>query len=116
MAKLSGSNLWRLHILVPILQVGFFSRDLSTKGRQKNHGVAVLHHLLFVIVGFFFLSGGLNYKLRSTQLVFLGGGNLQMQIQKVHDSGQIIATSHDLGPQKVAKEGKSPIFQGNIGW
>ena len=25
--------------------------------------------------------------------------------------GQIIATSHDLGPQKVAKEGKSPYFR-----
>ena len=24
--------------------------------------------------------------------------------------GKIIATSHDLGPQKVAKEGKSPYF------
>ena len=24
--------------------------------------------------------------------------------------GQIIATSHDLGPQKVAKEGKSPYI------
>ena len=28
-----------------------------------------------------------------------------------HPSGQIIATSHDLGPQKVAKEGKSPYFR-----
>ena len=27
------------------------------------------------------------------------------------ESGQIIATSHDLGPQKVAKEGKSPYFR-----
>ena len=27
-----------------------------------------------------------------------------------HDSGQIIATSHDL-TQKVAKEGKSPYFR-----
>ena len=26
-------------------------------------------------------------------------------------SGQIIATSHDLGPQKVAEEGKSPYFR-----
>ena len=26
-------------------------------------------------------------------------------------SRQIIATSHDLGPQKVAKEGKSPYFR-----
>ena len=26
-------------------------------------------------------------------------------------SGQIIATSHDLGPQKVATEGKSPHFR-----
>ncbi len=35
----------------------------------------------------------------------------------MHLSGQIIATSHDLGPQKVAKEGKwDPFFQGNLGW
>ena len=27
-------------------------------------------------------------------------------------SGQIIATSHDLGPQSVAKEGKSPKISG----
>ncbi len=26
-------------------------------------------------------------------------------------SGQFIATSHDLGPQKVAQEGKSPYFK-----
>ena len=32
-------------------------------------------------------------------------------------SGQIMATSHDLGPQKVAKEGKwDPLFQENPGW
>ncbi len=30
--------------------------------------------------------------------------------QKMY-SGQILATSHDLGPQKVAKEGKSPYFR-----
>ena len=31
-------------------------------------------------------------------------------------SGQIIATSHDLGPQNVAKEGKwDPLFQENPG-
>ena len=29
----------------------------------------------------------------------------------VHLFGQIIATSHDLGPQKVAKEGTSPYFR-----
>ena len=27
------------------------------------------------------------------------------------ETGQIIATSHDLGPQKVADEGKSPYFR-----
>ena len=31
-------------------------------------------------------------------------------------SGQIIATSHDLGPQKVAQEGKIPFFQENLRW
>ena len=31
-----------------------------------------------------------------------------------HSSGQIIATSHDLGHQKVAKEGKSPYFRENV--
>ena len=30
---------------------------------------------------------------------------------QTNTSGQIIATSHDLGPQKVAKEGKSPNFR-----
>ncbi len=29
----------------------------------------------------------------------------------IYISGQIIATSHDLGPQKVAKGGKSPYFR-----
>ena len=29
----------------------------------------------------------------------------------IHGSGEIIATSHDLGPQNVAEEGKSPFFQ-----
>ena len=34
-----------------------------------------------------------------------------------HLSDQIIATSHDLGHQKVAEEGKwNPLFQGNLGW
>ena len=33
----------------------------------------------------------------------------------VCDSGQIIATSHDLGPQKVAKKAEIPLFQGNLG-
>ena len=31
-------------------------------------------------------------------------------------SGQIIATSHDLGPQKIAEDGKSPLFQRNLAW
>ncbi len=26
------------------------------------------------------------------------------------------ATSHDLGPQKVAEQGKSPYFEGNLAW
>ena len=30
-------------------------------------------------------------------------------------SRQIIATSHDLGPQKVAKEGTSPYFKNSQG-
>ena len=29
----------------------------------------------------------------------------------VYISGQIIATSHDLGPQKVAEKGKFPYFR-----
>ena len=28
-----------------------------------------------------------------------------------HLSGQIIATSHEFSPQKVAKKGKSPYFR-----
>ena len=36
---------------------------------------------------------------------------------KIHLFGQIIATSHDLGPQKVAFWKGSPrLFQGNLGW
>ena len=31
-------------------------------------------------------------------------------------SGQIIGTSHDLGPQQFAEEGNPPLFQGNLGW
>ena len=32
-------------------------------------------------------------------------------------SGQIIVTSHDLGPQNVAEERKwEPLFQENLGW
>ena len=86
-SKLSGSNLWRLHIILgTILQVRFF-QDLPTKGRPKNHGVAVLHHLSLVIVGFFFLlffsfvGPSLQALLHPT--CFFGGGNLQMQILKV---------------------------------
>ncbi len=30
---------------------------------------------------------------------------------KLDESGQIIATSHNLGPQNVAEEGKSPYFR-----
>ena len=30
--------------------------------------------------------------------------------------GQIIATSYDLGPQKVAKKREIPLFQWNLGW
>ena len=32
-------------------------------------------------------------------------------LRRYYASGQIIATSHDLGPQKVAKAGKSPYFR-----
>ena len=28
-----------------------------------------------------------------------------------HETGQIIATSHDLGPQELAEDGKSPYFR-----
>ena len=35
----------------------------------------------------------------------------------LHKSGQSIATSHDLGPQKVAFwKGNPRLFQGNPGW
>ena len=32
------------------------------------------------------------------------------------DFGQIIATSHDLGPQMVVEEGNSPYFKGSACW
>ena len=36
---------------------------------------------------------------------------VKQPIDPSHWSGQIIATSHDLGPQKVAQEGKSPYIR-----
>ena len=37
--------------------------------------------------------------------------------EESHHSGHIIATSHDLAPQNVAEEGKSPCFRElNLGW
>ena len=42
----------------------------------------------------------------------LGRGDLSKQIYIYrYISGQIIATSHDLGPQKVAEKGKFPYFR-----
>ena len=32
------------------------------------------------------------------------------------DSGQIIATSHDLGPPNGGVVREIPLFQGNLGW
>lgn len=37
-------------------------------------------------------------------------------VKKSHNTGQIIATSHDLGLEKVADEGKSQKFQENPDW
>ena len=34
----------------------------------------------------------------------------------MYTSGQIIATSHDLGPQMVVLVREMPLFQGNLGW
>ncbi len=35
----------------------------------------------------------------------------------IYLAGQIIATSHNLDPQKVAEERKwDPLFQGYLGW
>ncbi len=52
--------------------------------------------------------------------VFSPKGHRDMEVWEdfleIMGSGQIIATSHDLGPQKVAGEGKSPLCQGNLGW
>ena len=39
---------------------------------------------------------------------------LHVYIIFVYISGQIIATSHDLGPQNVAEEGEIPFFSGKI--
>ena len=38
-------------------------------------------------------------------------GKIRLTVGIFHCSGKIIATSHDLGPQKVAKEGKSLYFR-----
>ena len=40
----------------------------------------------------------------------------ELTIKINHLSGQIIATSHDLGPQMVVKSKGNPLFQGNLGW
>ena len=47
------------------------------------------------------------------------GANSLGSCNLVHLTGQIIATSHDLGPQKVAEKEKSMeirLFHGNLGW
>ena len=35
---------------------------------------------------------------------------------KVHESSQIIATSHEFSPQMVGLVRTIPLFQGNLGW
>ena len=47
------------------------------------------------------------------------GANSLGSCNLLHLTGQIIATSHDLGPKKVAEKEKSmeiPLFHGNLGW
>ncbi len=47
------------------------------------------------------------------------GANSLGSCNLLHLTGQIIATSHDLGPQKVAEKEKSMeirLFHGNLGW
>ena len=44
--------------------------------------------------------------------IFQMGSNHQLVLIYQFISGQIIATSHDLGPHKVAKQGKSPKISG----
>ena len=39
------------------------------------------------------------------------GGQNHHQNQAIEESGQIITTSHEFSPQKVAKEGEVPLFQ-----
>ncbi len=60
-----------------------------------------------------------HYQRRKLQQKHLGQAELQMEQGKRQkhalrnhwiNSGQIIATSHDLGPQNVAEEGKSLYF------
>lgn len=44
------------------------------------------------------------------------GGWCGWEIRVLYNlSGQIIETSHDLGPQQFAEEGNPPLFQGNLG-
>ena len=56
---------------------------------------------------------GKNHQLR-LQIYQIPGsemGKLLIGMGVHHVSGQIITTSHNLGPQKVAKEGKSPYLR-----
>ena len=49
--------------------------------------------------------------------LLVGKKMLDAESKAVVYSSQILATSHDLGPQKVAEEGKwDPLFQENLGW
>ena len=44
------------------------------------------------------------------------GGGIEVSVgQMTHESGQIIATSHDLTPSGVLVR-EIPLFQGNLGW
>ncbi len=49
------------------------------------------------------------------QVVFLRRNQIMVQLEN-DQSGQIIATLHDLGPQMVVIVREFPLIQENLGW
>ena len=92
-------------------------RQGETQNSFSKSGISLQRIVLFVVTSKWFNPKQLGC-LRIEQHQKIGGSfehfvfsPLLRDMFPFDDSGQIIATSHDLGPQKVAKEGKSPYFR-----
>ena len=116
-----------------VIMISLLSSTLSlgATDRYLQHPMLDLYHLDYIVPFEFttFIFGGYD---SMCIYFFLGGGPNNLRFSFVFlrpkvffgffklgyagwmkQSGQIMATSHELGPQKVAEEGKSP---GNLGW